>query len=274
MMHHLVYCAPLAIALISTQSCHSMEPKTNAKTKSVPMVACDHISACDNPHLTALVTAAEANAERGAAYLTNLRSTDKKTYETLTRILVLNDLDYAHGIETLSKHQNTNPNIAASDVSRLISDTAKGPVSGIGALVLLTPVSPAGRATQVTLLSTLKENGLVTTSAKGTPILSPTVLWGSVSGDAAYLGWNLNSIAHSHGTASKLQQATATAATYTEESTRAWSRLNAQDRTNILVAFKGLLKEIHLDYKRDIPKSGAAFAVLTQLNLDETSEEK
>ena len=95
--------------------------------------------------------------------------------------------------------------------------------------------------------------------------MSQSVLWGSVAGDASYLGWDLYSLAHSQGTSSKLEHAAATAAKYTEESKDELTHLNAQDRERVLVAFEGLLKEIRLDYKHDFPKSGSAYAMLTEL---------
>ena len=263
MTHPILRFSLLAVITCFAQTCRSIEAKPTVKP--IDMVSCDSMSTCQNRQLNELVTATQDNARRGAAYLKRIQASDARTFEHITRILVLNDLDYAQTIGTLSLSQNTNPDVAASDVSRLLSHSNKGAASGLGTLILLTPISPPGTASQVTLLSTLKENGLVGTAPNGAPILSQSVLWGSVAGDASYLGWDLYSLAHSQGTSSKLEHAAATAAKYTEESKDELTHLNAQDRERVLVAFEGLLKEIRLDYKHDFPKSGSAYAMLTEL---------
>lgn len=257
-------------AILSIQSCRSVESKSQAAmSQRSSMTSCEVMSQCNNPALVNLISTTQETAARGSAYLQQLEAADAATYRHLSRLLVANDLEYAEQTAKQLTQQGTNPDLEASDSTRLTSQTSKGPSAGVGTLILLTPSSETAK--QSTFLALLKDRGMVSQTTKGTT-LSKDALWGSATNRETYLGWDFQSLAKAESIA-KLNQTAAAAAKYSQETRATLKQLSSAEKDRLLSAASGLLKEIHLDAHKDLPKNGVAYALLSELRASESQAE-
>lgn len=266
-MNKLIRLAVCTVALCTIASCKSVSSEPSGPLASTKATTCDHLNSCQNGKLLKLVQTAQDQANRGRTYLKTLSSSKNNAFQHLSRIQKLIDLDYSRQFVHAASLQKTNPDLVATDFSRLSSYSAKGEASGAGLLALLNSATAQNSLTDTSFLSILVQSGSVSVNPQGLLTLSNAELTGVV-GETAYLWWDVQTIYKTAHTKSRLEKYIAEEATYIKTVTPFLNGMSLSEKRELVQAFDGLLKEIRMDYDEDFPKSGPAHGFIAKFKKE------